>query len=89
MHNMETFLGDLRNKLPEVCADRDLVQQLPSIFRSHCTLTRLRAQGKAPPHFTVTPNVYYLRDDVLSWLRSVYTTKNEILVNEPHAACAR
>ncbi len=78
MHNIEKFLEELKTKLPDVCADRDLVQQLPTLFKSHCTLTRLRAQGKAPPHFTIPPNVYYLRADVIAWLETHYIHQETI-----------
>lgn len=71
MH-INKFLDVLESKLPEICSDRDLVLHLPNFFKSACTITRLRSQGRCPPHFYVQPHIYYLRDDVLCWLREQY-----------------
>jgi len=71
MH-INKFLDILKSKLPEICTDKDLVLQLPSFFKSPCTITRLRSQGRCPPHFYVKPHIYYLKDDVIAWLKEQY-----------------
>lgn len=53
--------------------DKDLIDSLPEIFRSHATLTRMRKLQQAPGHFYVKPNVYYLKKDVMEWLKKRYS----------------
>ncbi len=69
MSNIEKYLNSLQKKLPEICSDRDLVNNLPEIFKNPGTLTRMRARGQTPSYFSIDPNIYYLRDDVINWLR--------------------
>jgi Protein of unknown function (DUF551) len=70
--NLNQFLETLRSELPQICADRDLITYLPDIFRNSSNLSRMRARGQTPPYFSIQPHIYYLRDDVLSWLRERY-----------------
>lgn len=70
--HLDEFLEELKVSLPEVCADKNLVERLPNIFKNPGTLHRMRARGQAPAHFFIYPNVYYLRDDVLDWIRTRY-----------------
>lgn len=70
--NLNQFLNALRNVLPEICADKDLVLHMPNIFKSLPTIHRRRLKGQIPPYFFIDPYYYYLREDVMSWLRSKY-----------------
>lgn len=74
---LDKFLDVLNTELPPICADKDLVKHLPNIFKNTGTLTRMRARGETPSHFYIAPNIYYLRDDVISWLRDRYQTKEK------------
>lgn len=71
MH-LNKFLDVLKNELPEICADKDLVEYLPNFFKNPTAITRLRSQGRCPPYFHVPPHIVYLRDDILGWLREIY-----------------
>jgi len=81
MTHLNQFLEVLKEELPEICADKNLVEHLPNIFKNPCTLHRMRARGQAPAHFSIEPNIYYLRDDVVSWLRSRYKNNESTLLN--------
>jgi len=72
MSHLEKFLEVLNAELPDICADKDLVEHLPNIFKSLSTVHRMRYRGQVPPHFSIEPNIYYLREDVVDWLRSQY-----------------
>jgi hypothetical protein len=74
MH-LDRFLDGLKTALPEVCTDADLIAHLPNFFKSPATLNRLRSQGQCPPFFSVHPHIYYLRSDVLQWLKDKYQVK--------------
>lgn len=80
MTHLNQFLEVLETKLPEVCADKNLVDNLPFIFKNPGTLHRMRARGQSPTYFFIDPNFYYLRKDVLDWLRSRYQIKIECSV---------
>lgn len=75
MTHLNQFLEALKAELPEICADKDLVEHLPNIFKNPGTLTRMRQRGQVPSYFSISPNVYYLRDDVICWLRERYQNK--------------
>jgi len=75
MTHLNQFLEVLKEELPEICSDKNLVEHLPDIFKNPGTLHRMRARGQAPAHFSIEPNIYYLRDDVVCWLRSRYQSK--------------
>jgi len=81
-HHLDQFLEDLKTELPDICADKDLVDALPHIFKNPCTLTRMRARGQTPAYFSIDPNIYYLRADVLTWLRSRYQSSEELRKGE-------
>ena len=70
--NLNKFLYSVRDKLPEICSDKDLVKNLPDIFGSAPTIHRMRKKGQIPNHFVIEPFFYYLREDVISWIRSMY-----------------
>lgn len=91
MSHLDQFLSALSAELPDVCSDKDLINQLPNIFKNHCTLTRMRSRGQTPAYFFIGPNFYYLKEEVISWMRSKYKSKNESMVevDENRAACAR
>ena len=72
MSNLNKFLTTLERDLPKVCADKDLVDSLPTVFKNSPTLTRMRARGETPPYFFIKPNFHYLREDVINWLKSRY-----------------
>ena len=72
MTHLAYFLETLKTELPEVCADKDLIDRLPNIFKSLSSIHRMRARGQVPPHFIIDPYIYYLKEDVLAWLRSRY-----------------
>ena len=73
--HLNHFLEILQTELPEICADKDLVEHLPNIFKSLPTIHRMRQRGQVPAYFSISPNYYYLKNDVLAWLRERY--KNE------------
>lgn len=83
MTNLNQFLEAIKAGLPEICADKDLVEHLPDIFRNPCNLTRMRARGQTPPYFHVPPHVHYLRDDVICWLRERYQGEAIRLQEQP------
>jgi hypothetical protein len=89
MSHLDQFLSTLSTELPNVCSDKDLVNRLPNIFKNHCTLTRMRSRGQTPAYFSIEPNIYYLKEDVISWLRSRYNTKTESLADEIQMSCVR
>lgn len=72
MTNLDQFLDDLSDSLPEICVDKDLVTRLPDIFRNPPNLNRMRSRKQAPKHFYIHPHYYYLKADVISWLREKY-----------------
>lgn len=79
MTYLNHFLDTLQSELPTICSDKDLVKHLPNIFKNPGTLHRMRARGQAPAFFAIEPNIYYLREDVVCWLRERYQGK-EILI---------
>lgn len=89
MSHLDQFLSSLSAGLPDICSDKDLVNHLPNIFKNHCTLTRMRSRGQTPAYFSISPNIYYLKEDVISWLRSRYNKENESIVEENLLSCAR
>lgn len=94
---LNQFLEFLKSELPVICSDKDLVEHLPNIFKNPCALTRMRSRKQAPPHFSIHPHIYYLRDDVISWLRERYQSEelsNEKLkqsynTNKENACCTK
>ncbi len=78
---LNQFLEDLRDALPSICMDKDLIECVPDIFRNPSNLSRMRARKQAPKHFLVIPHYYYLRDDVIDWLKEKYQS-NESLQKE-------
>lgn len=78
MTYLDQFLETLKTELPEICTDRDLIEHLPDIFKNHCALTRMRSRGQTPPYFSIAPNIYYLKDDILAWLRSRYQSNEQL-----------
>jgi hypothetical protein len=75
MSYLNQFLEVLKAELPAICADKDLVEHLPNIFKSLSTVHRMRYRGQVPAYFSIEPNIYYLRDDVICWLRERYQSK--------------
>jgi len=73
--NLDLFLDNLRERLPEICTDKDLVAHVPNIFRSLPTIHRRRKKMLVPTFFFIDPFFYYLREDVISWIRSKYEGK--------------
>lgn len=67
---LSDFISALNDKLPDICTERDLIQTIPLVFKSHATLTRMRERNLAPPHFYIEPNYYYLKGEVISWIKS-------------------
>lgn len=57
MTNLDQFLDDLSDSLPEICVDKDLVTRLPDIFRNPPNLNRMRSRKQAPKHFTFIPTI--------------------------------
>lgn len=78
MSYVDQFLSMLSADLPDICTDRDLIATLPSVFKTHSTLTRMRAKGEAPSHFSFPPYHYYLKVEILCWLKSRYRTTGEL-----------
>ena len=89
MSYLNQFLNVLEVELPEICSDKDLVEQLPDIFKSLSIIHRMRYRGQTPPYFSIEPNIYYLKGDVLSWLKSRYNTKNDSVIDKSQISCAR
>jgi len=87
--HLNQFLTVLEVELPEICSDRDLVEHLPNIFKSLSTVHRMRYRGQTPPYFSIEPNIYYLKGDVIAWLKSRYNSKNESVIDENQITCAR
>lgn len=75
MH-LNKFLDTLKDSLPAICVDKDLIQHMPNFFKSAVSITRLRAQGQCPPYFYIAPHVLYLRDDILCWVKERYRGEN-------------
>lgn len=73
MNHIDNFLSDLNANLPAICTDKDLVNSLPDIFKSHGSLVRMRQRGEVPHHFYISPNIYYLKEDVLEFLKKRYS----------------
>ena len=65
MTHLDKFLDILKIELPDICSDKDLVEHLPDIFKNPCTLTRMRSRGQTPAYFSIDPNIYYLKEDVI------------------------
>ena len=72
VEHLNQFLESLKSKLPPICADKDLIEHLPNIFRNASNICRMRARGQTPPYFLIDPHVHYLRDDVIHWIRGRY-----------------
>jgi len=83
MTHLDQFLDALKTRLPAICTDKDLVEHLPNIFKNPATATRMRARGQTPAYFSIAPNIYYLREDVIAWLRGRY--QKEIAAMEEQA----
>ena len=78
MTNLNKFLTTLERTLPKICADKDLVVSLPTVFKSSPTLVRMRQRGETPPYFFIKPNYHYLREDVINWLQSRYSDRKNM-----------
>lgn len=72
MTYLERFLESLKEELPEICTDKILVERLPDIFKSLTYIHRMRIRRQIPPFFCIAPNYFYLRSDVINWLRDRY-----------------
>jgi hypothetical protein len=72
MTYLDRFLGCLEKELPEICTDKILVERLPDIFRSLSSIHRMRTRRQTPAYFFIEPNYFYLKSDVLNWLRERY-----------------
>jgi|GEM_PF-1837148 len=80
--HIEQFLKVLETELPPICADKDLIEVLPDIFRNVSNLTRMRARGQTPPYFHVQPHIHYLRNDVIDWLKNSYSITKSVKLEE-------
>ena len=89
MSPLDQFLSELETDMPEICTDKDLIDLLPDIFKNPGCLHRMRARGQSPEHFFIAPNFYYLRGNVISWLRSRHQCGDitNPQVNEESRAC--
>jgi len=67
---LDSYIETLREDLPLVCMNADLVRT--GIFGSKETCRRFRVQKKGPPYFKVGLRYRYLRDDVLNWVKKQY-----------------
>lgn len=75
---LDNFLEKLNSEIPDILCDKDLIKALPQIFKSPSSLTRMRASGQAPAHFSINKTcIRYLKNDVLSWLRLRYNSQQE------------
>ena len=89
MSPLEQFLSELEELLPEICTDKDLIDLLPDIFKNPSALHRMRARGQTPEYFFIAPYFYYLRGNIISWLRSRHQCNDTThpQVNEEAIAC--
>jgi hypothetical protein len=76
------FIDNLNQRLPDVCTDKDLIQTIPSVFKSASTLNRMREKNIAPPHFFIKPNYYYLKGEVVSWIKSKHVDFKKCSIGE-------
>ena len=65
MTHLDKFLDILKIELPDICSNKDLVEHLQNILKKPCTLTRMRSRGQTPAYFSIDPNIYYLKEDVI------------------------
>ena len=74
--SLNKFLEKVAKALPEICADLDLVEIVPTIFRSPANMSRLRLQNQSPRYFSIRKRFFYLREDVVEWLKNQYSDTN-------------
>jgi hypothetical protein len=79
---LNQFLKNLNASLPEICRDSDLIKYLPNIFKNPCSITRMRARKQTPKHFYIHPHYFYLRDDVIAWLKEKYQSCESLELEE-------
>ena len=65
-----SYLDKLSSDLPEVCSETDLVKYFPDIFKSTRMVHRMRHRGETPTHFFLKSNRYFLKSEIISWLKS-------------------
>jgi hypothetical protein len=82
MTHLDHFLDRLQTSLPEICRDADLVTYIPDIFRNACNLTRMRARKQSPKYFYIDPHYYYLKADVIDWLKNSYNIETKDCLEE-------
>lgn len=80
--HLNQFLESLKSNLPPICADKDLIEHLPNIFRNTSNISRMRSRGQIPSYFLIEPHVHYLRDDVINWFRDKYQIKDDLKETE-------
>lgn len=75
--NLDKFLKNIDEILPMICTDRDLIEKIPTIFKTPVYLCRLRKRKEAPAYFRITKGrVAYLKADVIAWLKQSYNEQN-------------
>lgn len=79
MSHLQEFLNTLKVSLPSICRDSDLVKNIPDVFGSLSTISRMRSKGNVPPHFFIGGHAFYLSDDVVDWVKSQYTDSKETI----------
>ncbi len=73
---VDDFVADIAAKLPERVRDEHLIDA--GLFTSNSAISKARSRGATPPYFRVTnKQLFYLKSDVLAWLRSRYTTTSK------------
>ena len=74
--NLKKYIKNLLEKLPDVCADRDLMEHVPNIFKSLSTIHRMRRRNEIPNHFQVGKFFFYYKEDVTDWIISKYMRRD-------------
>jgi hypothetical protein len=71
---IQDFLKEAEKKLPDLCTERDVaalglvtINQLKRLRKTKDSFPYLRAKGR----------IIYLRDDVISWIKSIYCTASK------------
>lgn len=89
MSHLQDFLESIKTNLPEISTEKDLVLHIPCIFRSLATVHRMRKRKQVPSHLFIEPNFYYLKGDVIDWLRAWYQNMPTQPANTSSARCQK
>lgn len=71
---VDDFVSNIAAKLPDRVRDKHLIEA--GLFPSNSAISKARDRGATPPYFRVTSKqLFYLKSDVLAWLRGRYSEK--------------